>query len=118
VQDALARDERTGMTGDAVGSGAMGDVLFGLLFPAGSAGTSGRSQHPGRMARDHKRGGHPMAARASDQDLTNFDVFVLALSVLSIVNIALAIAPLSAAVHNVILIVDAMLCVRKLGERR
>ena len=43
-----------------------------------------------------------MAARAGDQDLTNFDVFVLALSVLSIVNIAMAIAPLSAAVHNAV----------------
>src|SRR5687768_12252096 len=50
-----------------------------------------------------------MTARASDQDLTNFDIFVLALSVLSIVNIALAIAPLNAAVHNVVLIVDGVL---------
>lgn len=57
-----------------------------------------------------------MAARAGDQDLTNFDVFVLALSVLSIVNIALAIAPLSAAVHNVVLIVDGVLCLIFLAD--
>ena len=50
VQDALARDEGTNLTGVVVGSGAMWDVLFGLLFPAGSACASGRSQHPGRMA--------------------------------------------------------------------
>ncbi len=51
-----------------------------------------------------------MAAQVGDQDLTNFDIFVLALSVLSIVNMALAIAPLGAAVHNVVLIVDGVLC--------
>ena len=57
-----------------------------------------------------------MAAPAGGQDLTNFDVFVLALSVLSIVNIALAIAPLSAAVHNVVLIVDGVLCLIFLAD--
>jgi hypothetical protein len=46
-----------------------------------------------------------------------FDIFVLAMSVLSIVNMALAIALLRAAVHNVVLIVDRVLCVRELGER-
>jgi voltage-gated potassium channel len=51
-----------------------------------------------------------MAEPASKPVLTSFDIFVLALSVLSIVNMALAIAPLSAAVHNVVLIVDAVLC--------
>jgi uncharacterized membrane protein len=48
VQDALARDEGTNLTGVVVGSGAMWDVLFGLLFPAGSACASGTSQHPVR----------------------------------------------------------------------
>jgi voltage-gated potassium channel Kch len=57
-----------------------------------------------------------MAEHASNQDLTNFDIFVLALSVLSIVNIALAIAPLSAAVHNVVLIVDGVLCLIFLAD--
>jgi voltage-gated potassium channel len=57
-----------------------------------------------------------MTAHASDQDLTNFDIFVLALSVLSIVNIALAVAPLSAAVHNVVLIVDGVLCLIFLAD--
>jgi voltage-gated potassium channel len=57
-----------------------------------------------------------MAARAVDQDLTNFDIFVLALSVLSIVNMVLAIAPLSAAVHNVVLILDGVLCLIFLAD--
>ncbi len=57
-----------------------------------------------------------MTAHASDQDLTNFDIFVLALSVLSIVNMVLAIAPLSAAVHNVVLIVDGVLCLIFLAD--
>ena len=57
-----------------------------------------------------------MAARASDPDLTSFDIFVLALSVLSIVNMVLAIAPLSAAVHNVVLIVDGVLCLIFLAD--
>ena len=47
---------------------------------------------------------------AGDPELTSFDIFVLALSMLSIINMALAIAPLSAAVHNVVLIVDGVLC--------
>ena len=51
-----------------------------------------------------------MATQAGDPDLTSFDIFVLALSILSIINMALAIAPLSAAVHNVVLIVDGVLC--------
>ena len=51
-----------------------------------------------------------MATQAGDPELTSFDIFVLALSVLSIINMALAIAPLSAAVHNVVLIVDGVLC--------
>jgi voltage-gated potassium channel Kch len=57
-----------------------------------------------------------MTARASDPDLTNFDIFVLALSVLSIVNMVLAIAPFSAAVHNVVLIVDGVLCLIFLAD--
>jgi voltage-gated potassium channel Kch len=57
-----------------------------------------------------------MTAQASDQDLTSFDIFVLALSVLSIVNMVLAIAPLSAAVHNVVLIVDGVLCLIFLAD--
>jgi hypothetical protein len=54
-----------------------------------------------------------MATRAG---LTNFDVFVLALSVLSIANMVLAIAPFSAAVHNVVLIVDGVLCLIFLAD--
>ena len=57
-------------------------------------------------------------ARAGGQDLTNFDVFMLALSVLSIVNLALAIASLKVAVHDVVLIVDGVPRVREPGERR
>ena len=57
-----------------------------------------------------------MVTQASDQDLTSFDIFVLALSVLSIVNLVLAIAPLSAAVHNVVLIVDGVLCLILLAD--
>jgi voltage-gated potassium channel Kch len=57
-----------------------------------------------------------MTARASDQDLSNLDIFVLALSVLSIVNLVLAIAPFSAAVHNVVLIVDGVLCLIFLAD--
>jgi voltage-gated potassium channel Kch len=57
-----------------------------------------------------------MAEHASNQDLTNFDIFVLALSVLSIVNLVLAIAPFSAAVHNVVLIVDGVLCLIFLAD--
>jgi voltage-gated potassium channel len=57
-----------------------------------------------------------MTAHASDQDLTSFDIFVLALSVLSIVNMVLALAPLSAAVHNVVLIVDGVLCLIFLAD--
>src|SRR5688500_12573026 len=51
-----------------------------------------------------------MSARASDQDLTSFDIFVLALSVFSIANMVLAIAPLGAAAQDVVLIVDGVLC--------
>jgi voltage-gated potassium channel len=51
-----------------------------------------------------------MEGRAEPQDLTSFDVFVLALSVLSLVNIALVIAPLRSAVTDVVLIVDGVLC--------
>src|SRR6187200_1705980 len=52
-----------------------------------------------------------MAASPDDHVLTSWDIFVLGLSVLSIVNIALALAPLSAAVHNVVLVVDGVLCI-------
>jgi hypothetical protein len=58
-----------------------------------------------------------MAAQVGDLELTSFEIFVLALLVVSIINMALAIAPLSAAVHNVILIVDGVPRVRELGER-
>jgi Ion transport protein len=51
-----------------------------------------------------------MAVRASDRELTNFDVFVLALSVLSIASMVLVIAPLGDAVTNVVLVVDGVLC--------
>jgi len=57
-----------------------------------------------------------MSARASDQDLTSFDIFVLALSVFSIANMALAIAPLGAAAHDVVLIVDGVLCLIFLAD--
>jgi hypothetical protein len=57
-------------------------------------------------------------ARAGGQDLTNFDVFVLTLPVLSIVNMALAIASLEAAVHDVALIVDGVPRVCEPSERR
>jgi voltage-gated potassium channel len=57
-----------------------------------------------------------MTAHASDPKLTSFDIFVLALSVLSIVNMVLALAPLSAAVHNVVLIVDGVLCLIFLAD--
>src|SRR3954462_5584599 len=57
-----------------------------------------------------------MAASPDDHALTSWDIFVLALSVLSIVNIALALAPLSAAVHNVVLAVDGVLSVIFLAD--
>jgi len=57
-----------------------------------------------------------MAAQVGDRDLTNFDIFVLALSVLSIVNMALAVAPLSPAVHNVVLTIDGVLCLIFLAD--
>jgi voltage-gated potassium channel Kch len=57
-----------------------------------------------------------MSARASDHDLTSFDIFVLALSVFSIANMVLAIAPLGAAVHEVVLIVDGVLCLIFLAD--
>ena len=117
VRDALARDEGTSLTG-VVGSGAMTDVLFSVLFPAGSPCASGGAYTPSAQLRDQKREGHPRVARAGGQDLTNFDVFMLALSVLSIVNLALAIASLKVAVHDVVLIVDGVPRVREPGERR
>jgi voltage-gated potassium channel len=57
-----------------------------------------------------------MAAPSGDRELTTFDIFVLALSVLSIVNIVLAIAPLSDVVTDVVLIVDAVLCLIFLAD--
>src|SRR4051812_17321486 len=57
-----------------------------------------------------------MTASPDDHALTSWDIFVLGLSVLSIVNIALALAPFSAAVHNVVLIVDGVLSVIFLAD--
>ena len=57
-----------------------------------------------------------MAAPTEDWHLTTFDIFVLALSVLSIVNIALALAPLSDPVTDVVLIVDGVLCLLFLAD--
>ena len=51
-----------------------------------------------------------MADRGNDPRLTNFDLFVLGVSVLSLLNILLVIAPLSDPVTNVVLIVDGVLC--------
>jgi voltage-gated potassium channel Kch len=51
-----------------------------------------------------------MAAHAGDQDLTSWDIFILGLSVLSIVNIALVLAPSTDAINSVVLFVDAVLC--------
>ncbi len=51
-----------------------------------------------------------MTDKSNDQELTNFDVFVLGVSVLSLLNILLLIAPLSDPVTDVVLIVDGMLC--------
>jgi voltage-gated potassium channel len=51
-----------------------------------------------------------MAVRTDDPELTSFDIFVLALSVLSLVNIILALAPLREPVRDVVLIVDGVLC--------
>ena len=44
-----------------------------------------------------------MATQAGDPELTSFDIFVLALSVLSIINMALAIAPLGPLVAGLLL---------------
>jgi voltage-gated potassium channel Kch len=57
-----------------------------------------------------------MPTSTGDQDLTSWDIFVLGLSVLSIVNIGLALAPTSDAVHNVVLIVDRLLSVIFLAD--
>jgi voltage-gated potassium channel len=57
-----------------------------------------------------------MATRAEPQELTGFDVFVLALSVLSLVNIVLAILPLSEAVTDVVVLVDGVLCLVFLAD--
>jgi voltage-gated potassium channel Kch len=57
-----------------------------------------------------------MADKANDPRLTNFDLFVLGVSVLSLLNILLAIAPLSEPVTNVVLIVDGVLCLVFFGD--
>ena len=49
-------------------------------------------------------------AHAGEPELTGFDVFVLALSMLSLINILLAVLPLDDDVRNVVLIVDSVLC--------
>jgi voltage-gated potassium channel len=51
-----------------------------------------------------------MADRVQPQALTSFDVFVLALSVLSLVNVVWLVLPLSGAVTDVVLVVDGILC--------
>jgi voltage-gated potassium channel len=51
-----------------------------------------------------------MAARPDHQELTSWDIFILGLSVLSIVNIVLAIVTDYEPVRLIILIVDAVLC--------
>jgi hypothetical protein len=53
---------------------------------------------------------------AVEPELTGFDVFVLALSVLSIVNIILVLAPLDEDVTNVVLILDGVLCLVFLAD--
>ncbi|HYJ12497.1 MAG TPA: ion transporter [Thermomicrobiales bacterium] len=57
-----------------------------------------------------------MADTGIDQPLTNFDLFVLGLSALSLLNIALVLAPLSDPVTNVVLIIDGVLCIVFLGD--
>ncbi len=54
--------------------------------------------------------GGQITDKRNDQELTNFDVFVLGVSVLSLLNILLLIAPLSDLVTDVVLIADGILC--------
>ncbi len=58
-----------------------------------------------------------MADTSNDQQLTNFDLFVLGVSILSLVNILLVvILPLSEPVTDVVLIVDGVLCLVFLAD--
>jgi voltage-gated potassium channel len=57
-----------------------------------------------------------MMDKDSDPQLTNFELFVLGVSILSLLNILLAIAPLSGPVTDVVLIVDGVLCLVFLGD--
>jgi voltage-gated potassium channel len=57
-----------------------------------------------------------MAEQDNDRQLSNFDLFVLGVSVLSLLNILLVLAPLSDPVTNVVLIIDGVLCLVFLGD--
>jgi voltage-gated potassium channel len=52
----------------------------------------------------------------NQQQLTSFDLFVLGLSVLSLLNILLVLAPLGDPATNVVLIVDSVLCLVFFGD--
>ena len=54
--------------------------------------------------------GGQITDKRNDQDLTNFDVVVQGVSVLSLLYILLNIAPLSDLVTDVVLIADGILC--------
>jgi voltage-gated potassium channel len=57
-----------------------------------------------------------MEKTTTDQHLTNFDLFVLGVSVLSLLNILLIFAPFSDPVTNVVFIFDGVLCLIFLGD--